>query len=489
MTEAMALPAGAEHAEIALAEGEVAWSRCLDEPPREHGFEPLRVQGSVPRELAGRAYFHGPGMVSAFGEPGAHWLDGDGVVAGFWLQNGKAAGAVRVAETEGLRAERRAGRRLFGGHGRASSSLRERILGKGKTRANHGLLSWDGRLLALGDGAPVELDADDLTCRGEVDAVALGLLRIGPHLRHAAGRRGLFALAGAPLGKRVELLRLGGEAPAERVGSIDVGRPTLLHDFAITSRHVVIAAPPISASGWGWPGGAPMADRLRWDAAAGTEMVVASLDEPERARRFTVSALYPTHFVNAFEREGTVIVDVVAADDLEGIDGWQRGVASGIGGAPLRTRLWRLELDLTTGAARGRPLLDRSCEAPTIAPSVAGEPYRRAWMVGHSSTRAASGPPDRLLDVDVETGRVRELGFGEGCYPSQPLFVARDGREGGESGQSGWLITQVYDARKHRAFAAIVDTTSFDAPVARAHFDHALPYAMHGSWVGTPRGA
>ena len=136
MTEAMALPAGAEHAEIALAEGELPWSRCLEEPPREHGFEPLRIQGSLPRELAGRAYFHGPSMVSAFGERGVHWLDGDGVVAGFWFQNGKAAGAVRVAQTEGLLRERAAGRRLFGGFGRAASSLGARLLGKRKARGD-----------------------------------------------------------------------------------------------------------------------------------------------------------------------------------------------------------------------------------------------------------------------------------------------------------------------------------------------------------------
>jgi all-trans-8'-apo-beta-carotenal 15,15'-oxygenase len=483
MTEAMALPAGAEHAEIALADGEVPWSRCLEEPPREHGFEPLRVQGSLPRELAGRAYFHGPGMVSAFGDRGAHWLDGDGVVGAFWFQNGKAAGAARVIETEGLRAERAAGRRLFGGFARGPSSLRAR-LGKRKARAGHGLLPWDGRLLALGDGAPVELDLADLACRGEVDPVHLGLGRAAPHLRRAPGRRGVFGLAAAPLASHVDVVRLGDEGPAERVGTLDAGRPTLLHDFALTARHLVMAAPPIRARGWGgWPGAAPLADRLRWDASAGTEIIVASLDEPERARRFTVSALYATHFCNAFERGGELVVDLVAAEDFDGVDGWQRALAGGLGGAPLRTRLWRIVLDLATGAARGEPILEQSCEAPVIAPSLSGEPYRLAWLVGHSSPRAAEGLPNRLLEVDVESGRVRELGFGEGCYPSQPVFVPRGG------GESGWLVTQVYDALRHRTFAAVVDSCAFEAPIARAYFDHALPYAMHGSWMETARGS
>ena len=134
-----------------------------------------------------------------------------------------------------------------------------------------------------------------------------------------------------------------------------------------------------------------------------------------------------------------------------------------------------------SGAARGAPILEQSFEAPVIAPASSGEPYRRAWLVGHSSPRAAAGPPDRLLEVDVESGRVRELGFGEGCYPSQPVFVPRDGGEG------GWLVTQVHDGLRHRSFAAVVDTCAFDAPIARAHFDHALPYAMHGTWVQTER--
>src|SRR5262245_64066194 len=82
--------------------------------PREHGFEPLRVEGTLPRELAGTLYRTGPGLFGSFGRSYDHLFESDGAVSGVRFADGRAAGALRVVQSAGLAEERAAGRSVYG---------------------------------------------------------------------------------------------------------------------------------------------------------------------------------------------------------------------------------------------------------------------------------------------------------------------------------------------------------------------------------------
>src|SRR6516162_11848368 len=58
--------------------GAHAWRRAFRDLPREHGFEPLRVEGRLPEGLRGTLYRTGPSLFSTFGRRYGHWFDGDG---------------------------------------------------------------------------------------------------------------------------------------------------------------------------------------------------------------------------------------------------------------------------------------------------------------------------------------------------------------------------------------------------------------------------
>ena len=97
---------------------------------REHGFVPLRVEGGLPPELEGTLVRTGPGLYESFGQRVAHSFEADGALMGVRLSGGKAEGAVRIVESEGLLEERRRGRPLFGSRApaltRLSTASRER---------------------------------------------------------------------------------------------------------------------------------------------------------------------------------------------------------------------------------------------------------------------------------------------------------------------------------------------------------------------------
>src|SRR4051812_23020049 len=85
--------------------------------PREHGFEPLRIEGTLPADLLGTLYRNGPSRFESFGYKYQHLFDGDGGVSAVRFTGTGALGAAKVVQSEGLLEEQRAGRRLYGGYG------------------------------------------------------------------------------------------------------------------------------------------------------------------------------------------------------------------------------------------------------------------------------------------------------------------------------------------------------------------------------------
>lgn len=82
----------------------------------EYTFTAEEVEfGEVPSELSGSLYRNGPGLMDVQGTTLNQPFDGDGMVLRFTFLDGRVTFRNRFVETEGLRAERRAGKMLFKG--------------------------------------------------------------------------------------------------------------------------------------------------------------------------------------------------------------------------------------------------------------------------------------------------------------------------------------------------------------------------------------
>ena len=79
---------------------------------REHGFEPVDIDGILPENLKGTLYRNGCGIFEQFGRRYDHVFEGDGAISAVRFSNGKAMAAVRLVESAGLLQERAAGRHL-----------------------------------------------------------------------------------------------------------------------------------------------------------------------------------------------------------------------------------------------------------------------------------------------------------------------------------------------------------------------------------------
>lgn len=467
-----------------------SYARSFADVPREHGFEPLRVEGTLPRELSGTLYRNGPGLFSSFGHRYEHWFDGDGLVCAVRFADGRAEGAARVVESAGLSEERRLGRAYYGSYGtkapgrwnpwRALRFARE----GGKNPANTSVLCWDDRVFALCEvGRPTEIHPDTLATIGETDLGGAVVRPFSAH-PHRVDETGYVFNVGARLGRpnALDVIALRPDGSAGRVAEIPLAFPTMIHDFAVTSKHVVIFVAPLEIGLFRILfGRASFAGAMDWKAERGTEVIVIPLDAPASPIRFSTDAFWAWHVANAFEEGGEIVVDVVRYRDFRDSARWLAGVTEGLPAGEPDGRLARARIDARRGHLAWEPLRERTGEFPRVAPSVEARRYRQLYLAEHSTGEAARrGPPDTLVRVDLERGAIDEHRFAAHEWPSEGVFVPRPGAT---DETDGWIVSLVYDADRHASAWTVLDARRVsDGPVARAWLDHHVPLGFHGAW-------
>lgn len=451
---------------------------CL---PREHGFEPLRIEGRVPDDLRGTVYRNGPMLLQNHGEPYEHLFDGDGGLCAVRFDGEGALGAARVTETDGLQRERAARRRLYGGFGSVQPGLLRRLFGKLKNTANTGVLFWRGRLFALMEAArPVELCPESLSALGETDLEGVIPRSFSAHPIYVPSREATYNF-GVRYGRRtlLDVFELPDRGRPRRLASVPLPGPTLIHAAAVTERHLVVFAPPLRLAILDVIlGRKSYAGALRWRPELGTEVIVVPLDEPEQTVRFSTEAFFQWHFANAFDRGSEIVVDVVRYRDFESND-WLGGVLHGREASGVDGYLHRAVISPARRSVTFEERCPRPCELPRTFPRVATRPYRYCYVSANANGRFM--PHDALARIDVETGERSTFPLEPGQTTGEPILVPRPGARDEED---GYLLASIYDARAHASHCAVFDARDLEAgPLCRAHFDHHVPLRIHGDWL------
>lgn len=462
-----------------------AWLGGFQDLEREHGFQPLRVDGRVPPELAGTIYRNGPGRFGVAGERYRHWFDGDGAVAAVRFPgDGGALGAVRIVRTLGLLREQKAGKRLFGAYDTPlARPLREFFLGDRKNPANTSVLLWQGRLFATCEaGEPHELTTSDLATLGETD---LGVIdtAFSAHTHYVPSRRCAYNFGLEP-GREtsVGVYALPDDGPARKISSFHVEGARLCHDFVVTDRHLVVVFAPMYLSPLamvllrkGPVGGA------KWRPGRGAEVVVVPLDAPTAVRRFRTDAFMVEHVANAFEDGDEIVFDYTHYAEPYALEGFVRGLVRGEIEAPMRSSMRRARVDVARSRLTSSPLLERTVELPRVSPRVETRRHRFAYYAAHSGD-ATNQPFDAVMKHDLESGRLETYAPGADAFPGEAIFVPK---RDAQAEDDGWLMTFVYDARADCGRLEILDARGVaDGPIARCWFDQRLPFGFHAAWQG-----
>ncbi|MBD2115000.1 carotenoid oxygenase family protein [Nodosilinea sp. FACHB-141] len=437
--------------------------------------EQLPVVGELPAELSGMFVRNGPNP--QFSPLGLyHWFDGDGMLHGVHIQDGKASYRNRYIRTQGFEQERQAGQAVFGG-------LLQPSQGGFKNVANTALVWHRNRLLALWEGGePHAIDVPGLetvgayTFNGKLASPVTAHPKVDP----VTGEMMFFgySLAQPPY---VKYSVVSAEGELLRTVPIDLPVGVMMHDFAITEHYTLFMDLPLTFR----------LERLqRGEAAFAFER-----DRPSRfgilprhgdnrsIRWFEAPSCYVFHTLNAYEdgddivlmacRTGNTNVLGASPDAHEG-DNHQVG-----SDVPL---LYQWRFNLKTGAVQEQALDDRACEFPRINEQYLGRQSR----YGYAGKSAPTTVPkfDGLLKFDLDNGSVQVHSFGTGRYGGEGVFVPRPNATVEDD---GWLMTFVHDEAQDVSELVIVSTQAMtDGPVARIQMPQRVPYGFHGTWLSLP---
>ncbi len=441
------------------------------------GFEAdaphLPVLGELPRGLNGTLYRNGPNPQFPPADPRQHhWFMGDGMVHAFTIEDGQVAYRNRWVRTGKFLAEAAARRSLGLGFGPSPAGVPDDGV------ANTNILMHAGRLLALEEGhLPIELDPRTLTTRGPFDfgGGVEGPFTAHPKLDAATGELVFFGYSvGGPLVPKMTYGTLDRAGRVTRFEQFDAPYCSMVHDFAVTERHVLFPILPLVGSmERAMSGGPPFA----WQPELGGHVGVISRDAGVASLRwFRAESCFVFHVLNAWEEGDRLLVDVMQYEAPPLFPCADGNPPSGKTTASLAR--WTLDPAATTNAFLSSPLDDLVGEFPRLDERFAGKRNRFGAIAARS---APDGVTDTIAWYDFVTGRRTLHTVPAGDAVSEPVFVPRanDAAEG-----DGWLLAVAWRGAEHRSDLLVLDTQGIDrAPIATVQLSHRVPFGFHGNFA------
>jgi carotenoid cleavage dioxygenase-like enzyme len=265
----------------------------------------------------------------------------------------------------------------------------------------------------------------------------------------------------------IDLYALPDSGPARRLGTVEAPWMSMVHDFMATERHLVLFMGPVQLVLWrALLGLFDFSKLFRQRPELGARMIVVPLDDIEHPRTFELEPFWLWHFANAFDVDGGVHVDVCRYDEFSLADiGTNEGA-----GLP---SLARLHLDLATGRSEWLSRSRDAVEFPQVHPRVQGALHKNVF----AQTRNATGE-DAISRIDT-AGRASSWTLPKGHLPSEPVLVPRSDAE-----DDVWVLDLVLDGERKTSYLAVLDGQRLpEGPLAKLHFDQAIPLTFHGVFV------
>ncbi|MFD9724973.1 carotenoid oxygenase family protein [Streptomyces sp. NPDC059072] len=445
----------------------------------------LEVTGEIPPALDGLYLRNGPNP--RFTPIGSYLypIDGDGMLHGVWLSEGRACYRNRFVRTPALRAEERAGRALWGGLESMimpdAGQVGPELAGTFRDMPDINVVRHGRRLLALAESACPYRIGTGLETLGREDfdgALPMGITA-HPKIDPLTGEMVVFCygleapyLTWSVIGRDGVVTR--GPTPVD-----GVDEPMMIHDMALTESCVVIVlAPAFFDFAQAMSGGSFLA----WRPERGTRVVLVPRDGGP-PRWAADEAFWVWHTVNAYDDgpgpDAPVVLDYVQ---------WSRLTVGQPepGAAPASGGLVRARIDPVAGTMTRTPLDDARVEFPRIDDRRIGRRHRHTALATETGrSDLLPGEYDAVRFHDTETGASLVWDAGD-LSVGEPVFAPVPGKD---SEEHGYWLTFATDRTDGSAWFLVVPAQDpASGPVARARVPVRVPLGLHGCWLPTGGG-
>ncbi|KAK4208931.1 lignostilbene dioxygenase family [Rhypophila decipiens] len=488
------------------------WSNYLS--PLENGvlgrFEgeaaDLAVFGEIPSEINGTFYRI---MVDPFYpvQEGNPPVEGDGNICALRIHNGRVDMKIRYVDTERLRLERHANKRLFGLY-RNPFSHHPCVRAAVDSTANTNLVYWAGQLLALKESAqPYAVDPDTLETLGYDPFKSPGkTFSAHPKVDPFTNELVVFGYEAKGLGTDdIVIYALDKDGNRRDEQWIKSPWPAFIHDCAITANYIILVLWPYSASsidtmragGQHWTYSRDLPATFIVAPRRPSTFRPPSWDPSETSRVYTWDHALLMHTAGAWEdpsgnlrvESSRIFYNVFTAFDANP----PADQHTPFGNLPLRADYvrWTLDLSSPSNSRMAEPtvILDMPGEMARIDERLLTKPYTKIFcpvILPDSTKPCPTQIPiltpglDAYALVDTKTETVSVFNPGDNCTVDEPIFIPRS--EGAEDGD-GWMMGMVHRLDVGRSDLVVVDTREFDKVVAVVQLPFRTKGQIHGNWV------
>ena len=437
------------------------------------------VEGEIPAELEGSYYRSGGDRQYPSLEDDII-LNGDGMVSAFHFENGHVSFRSRYVQTERLKAERAARRRLYGHYrNKYTDDPSVSNLPQRDNTGNTYAFEHHGRLYALReDSHPYEIDMDTLETLdvGDLGDLKSTALTAHPKIDPVTGEwwsYGVFADGEPSTAASLHVFDKDGNLVREQM--FETPYPGLSHDWGVTREHLVFPIMPLTADDARLREGGAY---YEYDPDLPSKWGVMPRDgDPARDMRwFDIPGLVMGHVMNAYTEGDRVILDTPASSG-----NCFSFFADKTGRFPTMpetiTQITRIVFDLSKPDDQTvslQPVEGALGDMPRIDDRFAMQKH----SIGYFALR--DFPQMGVGQIFWETGEMtaHEL---YGAAAQEPVFVPRsaDAAEG-----DGYILTVVDRFEEKRADLLILDGRDVSRPpLATVKLPFAMPMAFHGCWV------
>ncbi|THD60959.1 carotenoid oxygenase family protein [Phenylobacterium sp.] len=446
-------------------------------PVRSEDDFDLKVVGEIPAGLRGALFRIGPNPQFEPRDPEHHhWFGGDGMVHGFYVEDGKVSYRNRYVRTPKWQLEHEHGRALFGGMGNPMNSDPLTAGNEGGV-ANTNIVWHAGKLMALEEGHhPFEMDVKTLESKGYVRPYR-GNVTAHPKIDPKTGEMTWFAYGvGAPLSAGMSYGVTAADGAVIRRDNFQAPFASMVHDFMTTQSHVLFPVMPLTASLERVMKGLPP---FAWEPEKGAHVGVMRRDaDVSTIRWFNTEACYVFHPLNSWEEGDQIFCDVMRYDVAPLFP-----KADGSPGDKAAARLvrWTFDLASPSNAIKEEALDDMDGEFPRVDPRVETLKHRHGWYAADPSG-SGTVRMNAIAHLDLATGKRQVWPLDAGDATSEPVFVPRsaDAAEG-----DGWITAVIYRAAEDRSDFAVFEAQDLGkGPLALARVPRRVPFGFHGNWVG-----
>jgi carotenoid cleavage dioxygenase len=452
-------------------------------------FDLVVLEGAIPEEIKGRWYRATPDPQYPPSYYEDTFLSGDGMISMLTIADGHIDFKSRYVMTERLKRDRAARRSLHGRYRNPYTDDESVRLLPGRSASNTTPIFHAGKLLATKeDGRPNQLDPNTLATLGEYDFG--GKLRsqtVTAHVRidYDTGTMYAFGYEAGGLATRdfaYMVVDPAGDLVSEQW--FEAPYVGMVHDFAVTKKHVVFPFFPVTADLEVLKAGGP---HWRWNFDEETVIGIMPRDgSVDQIRWFRGPPGISFHFMNAFDEGDTVNIDF-GLSEMIAFPFMQRdsGLEPKLGGSRSGVVRWTFDLAGQENTWREIQLAPPG-DFPRVADKDHMKPYEVSYYQGFDP---ANGPPqvagpvgvgfNTLHRLNTKTGERRSYSPGPGTTLQEHIHIASR-----TEGHEGYLLFMVDIHPTLTSEAHLLDAEHPEkGPIARIQMPFRQRNQVHGTWV------